>query len=420
MRSMYIKLFLVLSLTLPALSFAQALDNGTNLCGVPVCNIQEALKALKSLNGDQRGMYAINMKAAHKDASDPKVLENLYVFANEMKTLSESLNDEDWVLRAAIDLINTVVFNLAKFSEVDGVKLLQYYEQFGNQASRYGLISYWQNQLSSLEDVKTLEHLVVFADGARKHSIKVQDEDWVARAATALITEITVKLTNLDPAHEGVYDVELTEASKASSSLSFDRIAVLDSSSSKNLMVVFINSRLRVVVYSYSNAEIVGNTVSGLYLSNGDAANRFSFTFDRASGEISGAIESTRNELLEFSGNQIYSTRSVFAGNVPHVVTKNDVLGSLAGELAGVKGTLTVRSFVENVYSATFISENGSLVLNFQGKFFAKNGVLSLTSSDKLKLTLALRETANGPVWKGSSFSLTSGTTSAASFVPKK
>jgi hypothetical protein len=390
-------------------------------CGLPVCSMSEQITALRAMNGDQRGMYSINLKAQYKDASDTKVLENLYTLSNELIALSTEVKDEDWVVRAAVDLKNTIITNLAKFSVVNGSKLVSYYKEFGTPTSRYNLISYWQTQLVNIENVTALNELVIFAEGARDHSVSMNDEDWIPRAATSLITEITMKLTQLDPAHEGLYNVTLTDASQAVGILPFDKIAVLDSSSSKNLVVSFINSKLKVIVYSYSNAEISGNKVSGLFLSTGDMANRFSFELNRKTGDVVGSIESTKHDKIEFSGTQLFSTRSVFAGVSPKEVTAKDILGSMKGELAGVKGTLTIRSFRENVYSATFTADTGSLVINFQGKFFPKNAVLSLTSNDKIKLTLSFRNNEAGTaVWQGASFSVTTGATSKATFSPAK
>lgn len=400
--------------------FAQSTSVATN-CGLPVCSMSEQMTALRTMNSDQRGMYSINLKAQYKDASDTKVLENLYTLSNELIALSTEVKDEDWVLRAAVDLKNTIVTNLAKFSVVNGFKLVSFYKEFGTPTSRYNLISYWQTQLVNIENVTALNELVIFAEGARDHSVSMNDEDWIPRAATSLITDITIKLTQLDPAHEGLYDVTLNDASQAVGVLPFDKIAVLDSSSSKNLVVSFINSKLKVIVYSYSNAEISGNKVSGLFLSTGDMANRFSFELNRRTGDVVGSIESTKHDKIEFSGTQLFSTRSVFAGVAPKEVTAKDIIGSMKGELAGVKGTLTIRSFRENVYSATFTANTGSLVINFQGKFFPRNAVLSLTSNDKIKLTLSLRNNeAESAQWQGASFSVTTGATSKATFSPVK
>jgi hypothetical protein len=412
-----IQFTLLLGIMSPVFAQTTTVDDGIATCGVPVCSMSEQMTALKAMNGDQRGMFAINMKAKFKDASDQKVLENLYDLSLELGALSTERKDEDWVIRAATDLKNTIVFNLAKFSDVNGDKLVSYYKQFGSQTSRYNLIAYWQTQLVKIEDVTTLNELVTFSEGARNHSISVNDEEWVARAATSLITEITIKLTQLDPIHEGLYNVSLNDVSQSVGVLPFDRIAVLDSSSSKNLVVSFINSKLKVIVYSFNNAEISGNKVSGLFLSTGEMANRFSFEINRRTGEVNGLIESTMNDKIEFTGTQLFSTRTVFAGKAPKEVSAKDILGTLNGELAGVKGTLTIRSFRENVYSAIFTSSNGSIVLNFQGKFFPKNAVLSLTSNDKIKLTLSLRQNEDGvSAWTGASFSTMTGTHTKAFF----
>src|SRR5690606_3417783 len=132
----------------------------------------------------------------------------------------------------------------------------------------------------------------------------------------------------------------------------------------------------------------------------------------RQTGEVDGMLESTRHGVTEFSGTQLVSTRSVFAGTPSQEVTVKDILGTMTGELGGVKGKLTIKSFKENVFSATFTSKNGSILINFQGKFYAKKGVLSFTSADKIKLTMSLRDNQ----WSGLSFSTTSGTHSKATF----
>jgi hypothetical protein len=406
--SLLVKIALGLCLSAPSMVvFAQ-----TTTCGVPVCSIQETLTQLRAMNADQRGMFAINLKGTHKDSMDQKVLENLYNVGLEMKALSIEFKDEDWILRAASDLVNTAVYNLARTGEVNGQRLARFYGELSTQSFRYNLITHWQAKLSAIEESSVIEELIVFADSARNQSTQLGDEDWVPRAATAFISEATIKLTSLDPAHEGLYNVEVHGAALYVRGLAFDRVAVLDSSSSKNLVIALINTRLKIIVHTFAQAEILGNSISGLSLSNGEMATKFTMTLDRQSGNVSGSLESTKNGVVEFSGTQLASTRSVFAGAVSRVLTQKDVIGTLNGELAGVKGKLTIASFKESVYSATFVSDTGSIVLNFQGKFFPKKGVLGLTSSDKIKLTLSWRNEA----WSGFSFSTTTGTASKATF----
>ncbi len=408
--------FIFIVLLLTAFSFTAV----AQACELPVCDIPAQLTELRAKNGDQRGMYAINLKAQYKDTTDTAALLNLQDAGMAMKQLFTELKDEDWVVRAASDLVNHVVLSLAKYSVVNGETLAGYYRMLDGQTSRYAMITHWQSQITSIEAASELNELVVFAVSAREHSTQVGDEDWVGRAATTMITDITIKLTSLDPVHEGVYDVAMSDASLALGTLAFDKMAVLDSSSSKNLVVVFINSKLRVTAYSFSNAEINGNVVTGLVLSNGDISKRVSFTIDRTTGSVSGVIESTKNDAIEFSGAQMFSTRQVFAGKTPRVVTQNDVIGTLKGQLAGISGKLAIKSFMTNVYSATFTSDNGSIVMSFQGKFFPKTGVLSLTSAEKLKLVVSLREKDGVEAWTGYSFSTVTGKVTPATFAPKK
>lgn len=389
-------------------------------CELPVCDIPAQITELRAKNGDQRGMFAINLKAQYKDATEVAALQNLQEAGMAMKQLFTELKDEDWVVRAASDLVNHAVLSLAKYSAINGETLAGYYRILEGQTSRYAMITHWQSQLAALEDAAALNELVAFAASARERSTEVGDEDWVGRAATTLITEITIKLTSLDPVHEGVYDVAMSDASLALGTLAFDKMAVLDSSSSKNLVVVFINSKLRVTAHSFTNAEIKGNEVTGLVLSNGDISKRVSFTIDRTSGQVRGLIESTKTDAIEFSGTQLFSTRQVFAGKTPRVVTQNDVVATLSGQLAGINGKLAIKSFMTGVYSATFTSDNGSIVMSFQGKFFPKTGVLSLTSGDKLKLVVSLREKDGVEAWRGFSFSTVTGKVAPATFAPKK
>jgi hypothetical protein len=409
----------LLALSLPLSIFAQVgpLDDGISTCGVPLCSLSEAMTALKAMNGDQRGMYAINLKAKYKDSKDLKVLNNLFESALEMKNLFNSLKDEDWVIRSANDLLNTSLLGLAKYSPINGSQFVSFYKELSDQTSRYAMISHWQSQVVNVDEVSDLEKLIEFADGAREHSLKINDEDWVSRAATAMITDITVKLTLLDPAHEGLYDVVMDQASLDAGVYPFNRIAVLESSSTQNLVVTFINTKHKRIVYSFSNSEIKGNSVSGKFLSNGDMAYSFEFSLDRKSGAIEGFVENTTSEIINFTGKQMFSSRTVFKGELPFAISEKDIVGTMNGELAGLAGKLSIKSFHANVYSATFVSNSGSVIIHFQGKFFSKKGVLSLTSNNQMKLTMSLRKNVNGVVeWSGVTVSTKTGTATDARF----
>jgi hypothetical protein len=408
-------------LSMPAVSFAQtALEDGMTECNLPVCSLEATLAELRAMNGDERGMYAINLKSKYEDNTDVAVLENVYDLAVALRELTIELDDEDWVWRSANDLSNAMLVGMSKYSPVNGDNFVGLYKKLSNQTARYNMISYWQGKMTEMENIAQLEELIVFATGAREHSIAIDDEGWIARAASSLASEITIKLTALDPAHEGLYDVTIDQAVLDTGVFAFDRVAVLDSSSKDNLVVVFINSKFRRIVYKYVHAELLGNTIKGKFLSSSDLANTFEMTINRTTGEVTGTVKTTKTVDINFSGKQLFSTRTAFRGEVPYAITSEDVLGKMKGEIAGLKGTLTVKSFSTNVYSATFISDSGSIVMHFQGKFFAKNGVLSLTNGDKTKLTLSLRDSENGPMWGGYSFSTKTGTVTTATFAPVK
>jgi hypothetical protein len=403
----------VLTLSMPfSSSFVQASEL---TCNVPVCDITAQIETLRSEDHNARGMYGIKLMDTYKNSKDITVLKNVYETAKELKALTIEMNDEGWVLRSATDLINSVVLSIAKYSPVDAQNFISLYKELEDQNARFQMISHWATQLETMETATIIDALIEFAIAAKDISISIEDDSWVSRAAAELVSDATIKIIALDPAHEGLYEVKVSAEAIASGAFPFNRVAVLDSSSDNNLLVAFINTKHRHVVYSYRNATIAGNTVKGTFLSNGDLANSFEFVLDRKTGSISGAIKTTYSQI-DFSGEQLFSTREVFAGNVAYELTANDVVGKMEGTLAGIAGTISINTFSPKVYSATFISKSGSIVLHFQGKFFAKTGVLSLTSNNEIKLTLSLRNTANGPKWTGASFSTTTGSVVNASF----
>jgi hypothetical protein len=385
-------------------------------CNVPVCDITAEIETLRSQDHNARGMFGIKLMDTYKSSKDIAVLNNVYETALELKALTIEMNDEGWVLRSATDLINSVLISIAKYSPVDATKFIALFKELENQNARYQMISHWYSQLESIETASTLNALIEFAQAAKNISIALEDESWVARSAAEFISDATIKLLALDPTHEGLYEVKVSKQAIEDGAFPFNRVAVLDSSSDDNLVVAFINTKHRHVVYSYRNATILGNIVKGTFLSNGDQANSFEFTLDRKTGHISGEIKTTFSQI-SFSGEQLFSTREVFAGEAAFELTANDVIGEMEGSLAGIPGKISIKSFSPNVYSATFLSKSGSIVLHFQGKFFPKTGVLSFTSNNEIKLTLSLRNTASGPKWNGASFSTITGSVVKANFL---
>ena len=385
-------------------------------CDVVVCDL--TIKREELLNADQnvRGMYGINLMNKYKDSKDIAVLKNLTEIGQMLKDLSIELDDDDWVKRSGPDLINSVLLSIGKYSEINAKSFAHIYKTLEDQNARYAMVTYWNTKLAEIEDLDELEALIVFGQDANLISLENGDDAWVARAADEFVSDATIKLIALDPMHEGLYNVEITSAT-TDAFFAFDKVVVLDSSSSKNLMIVFINSKFRRVVYSYSNAVIEGSKMKGKFLSaDGLKDNVFEMELNRATGELSGSIETTTDQF-NFSGNQTFSTRDIFAGDVPATLTDADVIGSMTGSLGGMVGKLTIKSFQPGVYSASFKSANGYIVMNFKGKFFAKNGVLSFTSNNKIKLTLAYRTDENGvTAWRGASFSTVTATNHAASF----
>ncbi len=410
---------LLVTLALPQFGMAQAtgpLDDGVAVCGVPVCSVVDTMAALTELDENQRYNYTNKLVYTYVDSQDVKILKNLLTAAADIKALTIKMGDADWVTREASTLANNSILNLAKYDVVKADKMLNLFKQLDNATKRYEVIAYFQGQLNNIENLNTLNELVAFAEGAKDYTVQMGDEDWIPRAAASLASDITIKLTALDPAHEGVYTVSVVEGDEKI--LDFDKVVVLDSSSEENLVVNFMNSKLNTIVFSYTHSTIVGSTIKGKLVSNGSLSSKFELKINRATGAIKGTINTTRSNTIVFKGTQNFSTRTIFAGKVPYSLSANSAIGDIKGEILGIKGTLSVKSFLPNVYSASFVADNGLVVIDFQGKFFAKNGVLTLTHKNKIKLALSLRETAEGIMWRGVSYSTTNGKVIEASFKP--
>ncbi len=385
---------------------AGPLEDGTNACGVPICNATETLTALKAVDSDKRGDWAMRVKAKYAKSQNTEVLSNLYGFGKDLETLYRELSDNpenDWVLREARAVLNNAVLGLSKYSAFDAEKFATYYGELANQNARYDMVSYWQGKGAKSEDVELLNGLIRFATAARTISVELGDDAWVARAATELINTVTVLLVALDPAHEGLYEVVL---GSDFSGFPFNKITVLESSSSKNLIVSFVNTKHKQVVYSFKNAEIDGNVIRGEVISNSANSTQFEIVLDRSNGAITGYVSDTLNETT-FAGFQAKSTSSVFAGSVDADLNADSVVGEFTGKVLGLDGTLTVKyRESKKLYVAVFKTVDGELNIPFAGKFYPKNGVLSLTHNDSLKLVISKR---NGS-WKGFTFSTQTGT----------
>ncbi|MCO4754545.1 MAG: hypothetical protein KC478_08675 [Bacteriovoracaceae bacterium] len=405
------------TLAIPTGAFASDIvaDSVSN-CGVPVCDMQATLKKLEKMNESERYSYANQMKNDHLKTTNVEVLNNLIELGQEMKKISQVKGDADWVIREAAALANNAILNLAKYSEMNAEAISTLYMKLDNATKRYEVIAFWQSQVHQIEDVQVLEELIHFAKNAQDHSIAIEDEGWIPRAASSLASEATVRLVALEPAHEGVYQVEITNAQ--SKMLGFDRVIVLDSTSSSNLAVHFVNTTLNQTVFAYEQATILGNTISGTSLSSNGMSSKFELQFDRETGVISGEIQSTRNKLIEFNGSRNFTVQDLIEGKAPYTLESNDVIGTMQGSILGVEGELSIQSFAANTYSASFISKNGELVMDFHGKFFPKRGVLALTHNNKVKLVLALRAATQGILWQGASFSTTNGEVNTAIFTP--
>ncbi|MBC77957.1 MAG: hypothetical protein CME64_18270 [Halobacteriovoraceae bacterium] len=386
----------------------------TQMCEVPICDVQETIEQMRTMNQNQRYNYANNLVNEHARTKDVATLQNLIEFGRKLQAVSLEMGDEDWVVREAATLANNAILNLAKYSSMNGKAIGELFMQLDSATKRYEVIQYWHEQVFAIEDVKVLEQIIAFGSMAKDYSAKVGDEPWIQRAAASMISDASVKLVALEPVHEGVYEVTMDiEGTRV---LGFDKIVVLDSTSSKNLTVHFINSKINRTAFSFHHATILGNSISGASISSSGPSSSFSLSFDRATGAISGEVQTTRTESIRFSGERKFTVQDLLAGEAPRAISESDVIGTMKGTILGVEGELSIRKFSSSTYSASFVSSNGELVMDFQGKVFPKRGIISLTHNDRVKLVLAYRSATSGVIWKGASFSTLNGEVNPAYF----
>ncbi len=410
-----LNVFAVATFMLSGAALAGPLDDGVNECGVPVCDVSATIEALKSFNEDRRYNYVNKMLSTYGESDKLEILENLLVASKETKALSVAQNDADWVVRESNNLTNAMIMGLAKYSDINAAALSSYFTQITSAQKRFEIIEFWSKKVESIESIDDLNALVKFSQNAKAHSVMLGDESWIPRAAGSLVSKITIKLTALDPAHEGVYNVSSMITGVTQGILPFDKIAVLDSSADQNLVVIFYNSQFRRASFSFDDVALAGNILSSKSISSSQTSKEFSFELDRETGAISGQLTTT-DSTISFSGNQTFSTRSVFAGETPIVLTENDAIGTFKGTVGSMNVTLTVKSFLPGVYSATLRNESGSVKKDYKGKFFPENGVLSLTHNSTMKLIVSLREVDGQMVWSGYSYSIKRPTAVEASF----
>jgi len=385
--------------------FAGPLDDGINECGVPVCNVSETIEGLTALNEDQRYNYINKMVNKYSDSENLEVLNNLLDTAKKAKDISVSSEDADWVVRESSTLANAMVIGLAKYSEVEAKVLSGFYKQITSDLKRFEIIEFWSKKVNTVEDVKKLNELVLFAQNAKAHSEQLGDEAWIPRGASALMSKITIKLTMLDPIHEGLYSVDSIMTGETQGILPFDKVAVLDSSAQENLVVIFYNSKFKRASFIFNGVALAGNILSSKSISNTQTSKEFSFELNRTTGAIKGVLTTT-DTTINFSGKQTFSTNTVFSGQTPSVLTEEDAIGQFEGKIGSRAMKLTVKSFLPGVYSATLRDETGAVKKDFKGKFFPKNGVLTLTHNSNLKLIISLRMVDGKAVWTGVSYSV--------------
>lgn len=390
-------------------------------CTLPVCDIDARIEELKSLAQDARFKAAKDLRAQYKKSRDSVAWENLLVFGEKLAELSRSMQDDDWVLNEALGLADDAVLALLKFRQpVEVQYLMPLFKKLSGEGGRYSAIMAWSDLVPKLEDRDTLSELLKFGSEAQKYSISIEDPEWIAQAAGRLASLATARLVAMDPAHEGVYEIQSQcTGPRCANYPRMKNMIVMEtttSSGGQGLVITFPMEFGGTPAYSFYSAAFRDGPEQVVASSSaaGPASPRpaeLKVLFSRATGEVRGLLRDTRSTTSwKFTGKPIYRVLSTQTQTTRGETPKpEEVPGIYEVELGNLKSQLVIRQTMDRTFYASLV--NSSYTLDFKiGQYIPAKSFLSLiyvgTNQNIVKVALKL-EKSNGVI-TATGFSYTS------------
>ncbi|MFN3454139.1 MAG: hypothetical protein ACK41T_04210 [Pseudobdellovibrio sp.] len=405
----FLKSGLVATLIVASLSSYTLADTE---CNVPVCDISAKLEEMKMMNQTDKAQTLKNLKNKYRAETNVKVLLNLKEFADRSKNLFVELKEEDWVIREAQYLQNSSRIGLIKYDSVSKEKLIENFKALTDEGSYFEVLNYWVTQIELLEDVNEVLDLVSFAEFARKFTIETKQEDYIVREAESIIAVGGKHVSRLRPVHEGTYSVSLKCSPRPQDCKpglsAIKHLSIMESLTSKGILVSFTDTASTMVAYLYTNAELTNNGthISGLSTEATPytRVSEMSLDINPVTGAVKGTIKDIESKgTITFTGTPKKRVSQYFTDSGPtRVVSVDQIAGKYKGGMIGIGATLSISKYSNGSVVGVATLSNGEITLPFKtGAYNSRRGVLVLTSpgvgseSDR-KLVLALRKDSKG------------------------
>lgn len=387
-------------------------------CDLPVCDIPGTIAKLESGTAGERFQFIGNLRTKYRRSEVPAELENLRAFALEARDLSTRLNDEDWLIRESVMLIDQAVIGLIKFRKPPVAKhMIASFKELSTEGSRFEAIKHWTEKVSQIEVTSELREIITFAEEAKNHSTAMQDADWIPREAERLMTLASTQLAILDPYHEGIFQITLSCPSINNSSckqnypdLATMTILEAGQRSGYGLVTSFIMPSPVEPAYLFGDSQFNGGNgrmygFSKVSTPTFPRPAEFKLQLDRDSGAIRGVlIDSRSNGFVRFEGKPIRRVKELIdqTSGSTVTVTQGDLVGTYETKIGHRTGRLVIKETGDLNLIASFLPQPQGDPLDFKtGTFVKSQGVLSLvafgTKMDFLKAILRF-EKRNGQV----------------------
>jgi hypothetical protein len=403
-------------------------------CQVPICDFNETLKRLEGMNLEERSNFLGALYNEYRGTSELAPLRNLREFGRLSYALSKRLNDPTAVLSWSVYLRESAIYGLLRSapldlaedkSMIDEIATIPELSKDRQMRIRYDTLLRWRAEVPTILDLQLVYDLFDFVGYITKASQSAKDEDYVLREASTVVDFLGNRISYLNPAYEGVYEIRascLPEAKACEGAdMKADRLVLMNSISDLGIFTTLVNAPSSITSFLFNKTLLedagLQARANSEVLSVSGRPSRLLARFDRATQNVRGQVLTSRyTGTLDFTGRILFSPVKYYmdegAPSAPAPIP-----GQYEGRIGDKKVRLIVRQKDEKILIASaFTMINGSsepMVWDFTiGEYVAHRGVLNLvgfgsTRMSPFKLVLAYRRGTDGKNhWVGGYFSL--------------
>lgn len=401
-------------------------------CSVPVCDIPAAIAALRTDTQNQRYQTVSSLRESNKHTVDPASLQNLMDFAKQAQDLFVSIHEDDWLIREATELYAFAVDGLLKYARpISSARMISLFADLTNEDQRFDVLVYWTTEVQQLNSPADIQQVMAFAHQAVAIVTADQDSDYVGRQAQMVLSQGTDRYNQLHPYFEGLYKIQIqcsavtTQPECPSYMLDgFHRLVILDSqNASPGVRISIVSDASGDAAISFDHAVFDADQSKLTALTNVNEdigpTRDIELTIDPVTGQLQGIYEDSQYEgKFLITGTVIKNIGQELTDIPPAILTADQIVGEYQGTLAGIPGSLVVKSLSQGQLSASFVAsatrgDLPSLRVDFQvGRWIPTEGLLLLVGTfpqarQEVKLVLAYRASpisGKAPYWRGFEF----------------